>query len=138
VLVGSADFIRLARRTRKVLGGGMRQAGILAAAGLIALNEMTGRLADDHANAQRLAQGLAHIPGIEIDPTQIKTNIVFFSLGQDVPITAQEVAQQLRARANVWLGAWDPCDFRAVTHYWVGPQEVDVLLSTLQSILRET
>jgi threonine aldolase len=137
VLVGSADFIHQARRTRKVLGGGMRQAGVLAAAGLIALNEMTRRLAEDHANAQRLAQGLARLPGIEMDPARIKTNIVFFRLSQDVPITAKEVAQQLRERANVWLGAWDPRDFRAVTHYWVGPQEVDILLSTLQSILRD-
>jgi threonine aldolase len=135
VLVGSAGFIHQARRTRKVLGGGMRQAGVLAAAGLIALNEMSLRLAEDHANAQRLAQGLARLPGIEIDPAAIKTNIVFFSLSQDVAITATEVAQQLRERANVWLGAWDPRYFRAVTHYWVGPQEVDILLSTLQSVL---
>jgi threonine aldolase len=138
VLVGSADFIRQARRTRKVLGGGMRQAGILAAAGLIALNDMSRRLAEDHANAQRLAHGLARIPGIEIDPANIKTNILFFSLSQDVPLTAKEVAHQLRTRANLWIGATDPRNFRAVTHYWVGPKEVDILLSNLESILRET
>jgi threonine aldolase len=78
MVCGNQDFINQARRARKLLGGGMRQAGIMAAAGIVALNEMVDRLIDDHANAKKLAEGLASIPGISIDPAHIKTNIVFF------------------------------------------------------------
>ena len=75
VLCGSADFIHHARRARKILGGGMRQAGILAAAGLIALNEMIERLADDHAHARLLAEGLARLPGVRVDVDKVRTNM---------------------------------------------------------------
>ena len=83
MLAGSRDFIDEARRVRKILGGGMRQAGILAAAGIVALNEMVDRLAEDHANARRLADGLANIPGIAIEPETVETNILFFALAPD-------------------------------------------------------
>ena len=82
VVVGDAEFIARARRVRKALGGGMRQAGVIAAAGLYALDHMVERLADDHANAQRLARGLAAIPGVDIDPKAIETNIVYMELGE--------------------------------------------------------
>ena len=143
VLCGSADFIAEARRTRKVLGGGMRQAGIIAAAGLVALRTMVERLADDHDNARRLAEGLAEIPGVAVDPPAVRTNIVFFRLQEGVglenggPVTAGEVADHLRAQANVWIGANGPRSFRAVTHYWVGAKEVDLLLDTLRTLLKQ-
>jgi threonine aldolase len=135
LLCGSADFIYRARRARKSLGGGMRQAGVLAAAGIVALNEMVERLADDHAHAQLLAQGLAQIPGVVVDPASVKTNMVFFSLAEDVPYTAEDVIVQLRERANLWLGDNGPRHFRAVTHYWIGRREVECFLETLQHIL---
>jgi len=77
VIVGSAAFIEQARRIRKLVGGAMRQAGIIAAAGLVALDTMTERLAEDHATARMLADGLARLPQIEIDPARTQTNMVF-------------------------------------------------------------
>ena len=137
VLCGSREFIYRARRARKVLGGGMRQAGILAAAGLVALDEMIPRLRDDHANARRLAEGLSRLPGISIVGPEVKTNIVFFRLSDDLPFTMQYVAARLREEANVWIDAYGTNEFRAVTHYWVGPQDVDLLIDVLHRILAE-
>lgn len=136
VLCGSAAFIEEARRVRKVLGGGMRQAGIIAAAGLVSLRAMVERLADDHDNARRLAEGLANIPGIVVEPPAVFTNIVFFRLGEGVPVTANEVADHLRVQANIWVGANGPRSFRAVTHYWIGREEVDLLLDELGALLK--
>ncbi|MBD2257924.1 low-specificity L-threonine aldolase [Pseudanabaena sp. FACHB-2040] len=135
VLVGSRDFIHQARRTRKLLGGGMRQAGILAAAGLIALKEMTQRLSSDHANAQRLAQGLAQIPGILINPEQVQTNMVFFSLADTAPVLPEDLVTKLFDTYNIRLGSYGGQKFRAVTHYWIQPDHVDTLLSALRQIL---
>ena len=83
VICGSREFMAEANRTRKVLGGGMRQAGVIAAAGITALNEMVDRLTEDHANARHLAEGIAEIPGLSIDVARIKTNILFFDLVTD-------------------------------------------------------
>ncbi len=137
LLCGSADFIYYARRNRKILGGGMRQAGVLAAAGHVSLDCMIERLGQDHANARLLAQGLANIPGIIIDPDQFKTNIIFFGLAEDVPYTAQEVAQKCRQEGNVWFGSggYGGSSFRVVTHYWVGPQEIKTFLEVLSQVL---
>ena len=77
VICGSREFIARARRTRKMLGGGMRQAGIIAAAGIVALEEMIDRLAEDHANARRLAEGIAGIPGLATEPDRVRTNILY-------------------------------------------------------------
>ena len=133
VLCGSQPFIHEARRTRKVVGGGMRQAGILAAAGIVALEEMVPRLGEDHANAQRLAQGLAELPGIVIEPERVQTNIVFFELADSVRLDAEAVVTRLQAD-NIWLGTSGPRRFRAVTHCWVGDREVDQLLEGLRRI----
>lgn len=137
LLCGTADFINQARRTRKLVGGGMRQAGVLAAAGIVALNQMVERLADDHHHAQQLAQGLQQIPGIQVDPDMVQTNMVFFSLSEDVSLTAAEVVATLRQQANVWVGPTGPRSFRAVTHYWIGPNEVNLFLDTLRHILAD-
>jgi threonine aldolase len=135
VVCGSAAFIHQARRARKVLGGGMRQAGVLAAAGIISLTEMIERLADDHAHARQLAEGLAAIPGIDVELDMIRTNMVFFTLANDVPLTVQEVTSQLRQKANIWVGVSAPRGFRAVTHYWIGQEEVALFLETMRVIL---
>lgn len=134
LLCGSKTFIHQARRVRKLLGGGMRQAGVLASAGIIALTQMVERLADDHLHAQYLAQGLAKIPGISVSPENIKTNIIFFQLTPELSLTAPEVAERLR-QENIWIGAEDNRAFRVVTHYWVGKTEIDQLLSGLSQIL---
>jgi threonine aldolase len=134
VLVGTQAFIDEARRNRKILGGGMRQAGILAAAGLIALEKMTLRLDEDHANARLLAEGLAEMPQIEIDLARVQSNMVFFALKADVAITAPEIAERLKSH-NIWLMARNDRGFRAVTHYWIRPEHIIQVLVALQEEL---
>ena len=113
MLVGSKAAIDEARVYRKALGGAMRQAGVLAAAGLIALEEMPLRLHEDHANARLLAEALAKLPEIELDPASVETNIVIFSLKSR---TSAEVVGSLRAR-GVLAGATGPRSVRLVTHH---------------------
>lgn len=135
VLCGSTEFIRQARRIRKALGGGMRQAGVLAAAGIVALTEMVERLCDDHAHARQLADGLTRIPGVVVKPEMVRTNMVFFELADGVPWTAEQVSVRLREEANVWVGTNGPRGFRAVTHYWIGSEDVKVFLGALHHVL---
>ena len=135
VLCGSVEFIARARRARKILGGGMRQAGVLAAAGVVALNEMIERLADDHANARLLAEGLARITGVNVDVDMVRTNMVFFELDDDVPLSSEEVARNLRETAGVWVGTNGPRGFRAVTHYWIDEEAVRTFLSAIEFAL---
>jgi len=136
VLCGTTEFIARARRVRKSLGGGMRQAGILAAAGIVALEEMVDRLEEDHRHARFMAEGLAQVDGICLDENMVKTNLVFFELDDDVPYSTREIAQCMRDRGNVWVGATGSRKFRAVTHYWVGLEEVKLFLDLLEDILR--
>ena len=131
LLCGSEAMIYQARRARKVLGGGMRQAGIIASAGIIALNEMVSRLADDHRNARYLAQKLAKIPEMQIEVKKVRTNIVFFELSPDIPYGAQEVVDELWRFHNIRFDIAGHRRFRALTHYWVGEQEVDLLIDAL-------
>jgi threonine aldolase len=135
VLCGSEEFIYRARRTRKVLGGGMRQAGVLAAAGIVALDEMVDRMSIDHKNARMLAEGLARIPYVHLDIDHIRTNIIFFELAKDAPVDAYELADLLRQEANIWIGACERRLIRVLTHYWVGEPEVELLLSHTREIL---
>jgi threonine aldolase len=123
LVCGSGEFIHRARRARKVLGGGMRQAGIIAAAGLVALEEMVERLAEDHANARLLAEGLARLPGIRLDPGQAPTNIVIFELHHPT-LTSVQFQDELRRRGVGILAIGGP-RLRAVTHYGVGRGEVE-------------
>jgi threonine aldolase len=133
VLCGRADFIARARRARKILGGGMRQAGVIAAAGLVALDEMVERLPEDHANARRLAEGLAELPGVRIDPSTIRTNIVYFELDRP-DITPPELAQRLEAR-GVRLFAVGGPRLRAVTHYEVTADGIERALAVAREVL---
>jgi threonine aldolase len=135
VICGRTDFIAEARRVRKVIGGGMRQAGILAAAGIVALNEMVDRLADDHANARKLAEGLAAIAGLSIAPERIKSNIVFFKITR-AGLTPQELTQRLKA-GGVLVGPKEPDQIRAVTHYQVSAKDIDYTLQTCRRILTD-
>jgi len=133
LICGQTDFIAEARRVRKVIGGGMRQAGILAAAGIVALNEMVDRLADDHANARKLAEGLAAIAGLSIAPEHIKSNIVFFKITR-ADLTPQELAQRLKAE-GVLVGPKEPDQIRAVTHYQVSAKDIDTALNSINKAL---
>ena len=137
LLCGSRGFVSQARRARKILGGGMRQAGVIAAAGHVALDEMVPRLPDDHANTRRLVTGLQGIPGIELVGPEAKTNIVFFRLGNEVPFDQATVTRKLRQNGNIWIDGYGSKGFRAVTHYWIGPQDVDAFLTQLQAILQK-
>ena len=123
MLVGDTDTITEARRVRKLLGGGMRQAGIIAAAGLIALDEVLPMLTDDNRRAHDLAVGLAEIPGIVLDPETVETNIVFFSLANTAPMDAAELAARLAAK-NVLCHPLGRDSIRMVTHYHISDEDV--------------
>jgi threonine aldolase len=114
LIVGSKDFIERCRVIRKMLGGGMRQVGVLAGAGLLALEEGPKLLPIDHQNAQLLAQGLARIPGIQIDPAKVQTNIVIFDVGS-TRFNAAQLVEKLDQR-QVLTGAVDGTRIRVVTH----------------------
>ncbi|GAC1393574.1 MAG: low-specificity L-threonine aldolase [Ktedonobacteraceae bacterium] len=141
LLVGNKEFIRRARRTRKLLGGGMRQAGILAAAGIIALEQMVDRLAEDHEHAKLLAQGLADYPQIAIDAAQVVTDIVMFSLrnAHNQPATASETEEFLsRAQQRgVLMGHMGGGKIRAVTHYGIEQQHITTALMEIRRVLVE-
>jgi threonine aldolase len=134
MVCGTQDFVHEARRARKVLGGGMRQAGVLAAAGVVALTEMVDRLAGDHANAKKLAEGLANMPGISLDPAQIKTNIVFFDLTHN-DMTPEELVKRLDAE-DVRMLPVGPHRLRAVTHYHITSDDIDYTLGVFSKILK--
>ena len=133
LVCGLRDFIAEARRNRKMVGGGMRQAGVLAAAGIVALETMIDRLADDHANAKYLAESIADIPGIALDPARVKTNIVFFDLAPDAP-NAAEMAERL-ARAGVLIGPSGERRMRAVTHYGIERQDIEAAIGAIKSAI---
>ncbi len=135
LLVGSKDFIHQARRHRKLLGGGMRQAGGLAAAGIIALKTMTQRLQTDHDNALALAQGLATIPGIAIDPAVVETNMVFFDLAEEVAIAPETLIKALKVDHGLHIGGYGDRRLRAVTHYWIERSQVERLVEAIRTIL---
>ncbi len=133
VVVGSRAFIHEARRARKLVGGGMRQAGVIAAAGIVALTEMVDRLAEDHANARRLAEGIASLPGIVLDPATVQTNIVIFAL-QRPDLSPQQLTARLHEQ-SVWLFAIGGQRLRAVTNYHVTAQDIELAIDAFASIL---
>ncbi len=135
LLFGTHAFIAEARRARKRLGGGMRQAGVLAAAGLVAIHEMIERLADDHARARRLAEGLAGIKGVQIDPERVATNIVVFKLAGIRPAYEALVAF-LAAREVRVIDLWGR-GIRLVTHRHIDDSHVDRALSAISAAAEE-
>src|ERR1700716_2431119 len=132
MLLGSRSFIDEARIIRKMLGGGMRQAGVLAAAGLIALEESPKGLPEDHANAKLLAEGVAALPGVKIDPEKVVTNIVIFEVSE-TGLTADGISAQLRGRGVLASGFGS--SIRAVTHYDVSRSDIETALRELRTIL---
>lgn len=134
LLCGSQEFVTKARKWRKMMGGGMRQAGVIAAAGIVALEKMVGRLMEDHANARRLAHGLAQIPGITINAEKIQTNIVIFE--SPSIISGTELAQRIDAQGVKLLPRGDR-KIRAVTHRMVGAADVDEALNRIELVVKE-
>ena len=134
VLVGDKAFIDKARWIRKALGGGMRQAGVLAAAGLISIHEMSQRLHVDHENAALLAEGLSAIKGITV--TAQNTNFVFFELNSEAKVDSTTLANALKER-NIIMIAYPtaPNKFRLVTHYWITRERVEQVIEAIQDIL---
>lgn len=135
VLVGRADWIARARKNRKIVGGGMRQAGVIAAAGLVALNRMIDRLAEDHENARVLAHGLAEIAGLGVDLASVETNMVMCRVDGS-GTSAPEFSRALAAR-GVLVNAVDPGRLRFVTHKDVGREDIDKALSVTADVALE-
>ena len=131
-LCGSEEFIARARKNRKMVGGGMRQAGIIAAAGIVALETMVERLADDHANAQLLAQGLSTIPRLIIDPATVQTNIVMFTV-EGIP--PAEFQRQLEEK-GVKMSSRGGNRFRMVTHYGIEHQDIEEALEIMRQVMK--
>ncbi len=134
LLVGTREAIDRGRRLRKRLGGGMRQVGVLAAAGLIALEEMPKRLHEDHANARFLAEGFKRIPGIDVDLTTVETNIVVFDVS-GTGIAAADISARLKAR-SVLINAVNPRQMRAVTHHDVDRASCETALGVMEEAVR--
>lgn len=130
LVCGTHDFIEEARRARKVLGGGMRQAGILAAAGIVALTEMIERLAEDHDNARRLAEGLAEIDGLSVDPKSVKTNIVYINISHN-DVSSNDLADLL-TREGVLLLPIGAKQMRAVTNYHITEDDVEYAVGVIR------
>ena len=134
MLVGSQKFIARARHLRKMLGGGMRQVGVLAAAGIISLEKMVNRLADDHARAEQLADGLRQIQGICVDEDSPYSNMVYMNLSDDVKIDSKQVCEKARP-LGILLDAENSRRVRLVTHYWIDDRAVEKTIAAFQEIL---
>lgn len=137
LLLGDENFIEEARRTRKALGGGLRQVGILAAAGLVALRRIPQRLHEDHAHACILAEGLVDIPWISVDPAHVYTNMVYLELSPEAPLTVEALAARLLDEYNVQIARnrYSPTKIRLVTHYWITASDVEQVLRGFRQIL---
>jgi threonine aldolase len=132
VLCGTKDFIHKARRLRKQLGGGMRQAGVLAAAGIIAIEKMSLRLGEDHKRAHRLAEGVANIPGFSLAFGMPPSNMIFIDMAPSINLTAQEAAKKL-ADEGIKIGITADRRFRMVTHYWIDDAAIE---KTIKGFMR--
>ena len=134
MLVGSRAFIERARHVRKMLGGGMRQVGVLAAAGIVSLESMIERLEDDHTRAARLAEGLRRIPALHVDEGSPVTNMIFFNLAPQAALDAFQLTERARAQ-GILLDPDSATRFRLVTHYWIDDAGVDRTVRMLREAL---
>ena len=134
IICGSHAFIAQARRVRKLVGGGMRQAGIIAAAGIVALEEMVDRLQEDHDNAARLAQGIVELEGLAVECNRVQTNIVFFDVTSET-FTAESLVADL-ARQGVQMLHLGPRRIRAVTHYGITGDDIERVLAVMSDVTR--
>ena len=132
IVCGSPDTIANARRWRRILGGNMRQLGVLSAAGIVALESMVDRLAEDHSNARKLALGLQDIPGITIEPNRLPTNLVFFGVG----LRDQDEAVRRLGEYGIKVGDRGPV-WRLTTHYGIEPADIDYALDAIREVFTD-
>lgn len=136
VLCGSGDLIHEALRIRKQLGGGMRQVGVLAAAGIVALEEMVDRLIEDHQQAEMLAEALDVIPGVSLDKGSPNTNMVYIELDPSLELSAEKVAERLKEQ-GILAGITGPRHFRLVCHYWISDQDIPKVASAMKKAVTD-
>jgi threonine aldolase len=134
ILVGTKKFIARARHIRKMLGGGMRQVGIVAAAGIISMEKMTKRLGEDHQRAKKLADGLRNIKGVILDEDTPHTNMIYFNLAEHVPFDEKVVCEKI-SKYGVLVDWASPRRFRLVTHYWVDEHAVGKTIEVFREVL---
>jgi len=134
VLVGTEKFIARARHIRKMLGGGMRQVGIIAAAGIISLEKMVNRLAEDHARARKLADGLRQLNGIEVDDGAPRTNMIYFNLSDAAKVDMEQLGKFMKD-SGVLLDIYHPRRLRLVTHYWIDDEAVEKSVAAFQKAM---
>ncbi len=134
MLVGSQEFIARAHRLRKMLGGGMRQVGVVAAAGLLSLENMTGRLKQDHVRAKILFEGLKQIPGLRLE-AEPSSNMVYFDLEDQIKLTENQIIAEMK-KHGVLVDWSAPRQFRLVTHYWVDDAGVEKTVQAFRTILK--
>lgn len=135
MLVGSAEWIERAIRNRKMLGGGMRQSGFLAAAGLVALNVMTKRLEEDHANAKYMAEKLSQIPGVELDMGSVQINMVFFKLNKSKQMI--DILPEKMLEKGIRINGYEDGEFRFVATNDVTKDQIDFAISALDKIISQ-
>jgi threonine aldolase len=134
MLLGRNKFITRARHVRKMLGGGMRQVGVVAAAGIISLEKMTKRLSEDHARAKKMADGLRQVKGLVVDTGSPYTNMVYLNLSEEAPLNAQQVTEKMKD-LGVLVDPENAQRFRLVTHYWIDDDAVEKAISTFRKVL---
>lgn len=134
MLVGTKEFIAKAHRLRKMLGGGMRQVGVMAAAGLVSLDKMTGRLKQDHARAKNLYEGLKQVKGLRLEAEPV-SNMVYFSLADHITLTENQICAEMK-KYGVMVDWSAPRQFRLVTHYWVDDAGVEKTVKAFSEVLK--
>ena len=134
MLVGTKKFINRARHLRKMLGGGMRQAGVLAAAGLISLEKMTGRLGQDHVRAKNLFEGLKQVKGLKLEASPA-SNMIYFDLADRITLTENQIIEEMK-KYDVLVDWAGPRRFRLVTHYWVDDAGVEKAIKGFAEVLK--
>jgi len=134
MLVGMEKFIARARHLRKMVGGGMRQVGVIAAAGLISVEKMTTRLGDDHIHAKKLADGLRQIDEVVLDAGSPFTNMIYFTLADSVKLNASQAAEKMKEH-GILVDPDDQRRFRLVTHYWIDDNAVERAVSAFKKVL---
>ena len=133
MLAGSKEFIKRARKYRKLMGGGMRQIGILAAAGIIALEKMTDRLQEDHDNAKYLAEELSKLPGVEVKEDRLHIDMVFFEMGED--IIKESVLIEKLYEKNIKISGAELGEYRFVTHIGVTKEDIDYVINCMKELM---
>ena len=136
MLCGTKDFIKKARKNRKMLGGGLRQSGVIAAPGIVALEKMIPRLAEDHANAKRIAAGLAEIPGISLDLDTVQTNMVIFGV-EGFQASSDEFCTKLENSYHIKTSPRPPHRVRMVTNRHIGAEDVEYIVASVEGTARQ-